>query len=90
MNPGRFNHEPFELVFYRSHFPGRRTRVSQGGRTCAGIMNLASIIMNPLGWCFVRDRRLVDGCLATTGLVTGVRVLPLIVAAMDSPTIQRL
>ncbi len=51
MNPGRFNHEPSELVFYRSHRPDRRTRVCQGGQPCADIMNLAGFIMNPLGWC---------------------------------------
>ena len=48
MNPGRFNHEPSGLVFYRSHSPDRRTRVCQGGQPCADIMNLAGSIMNPL------------------------------------------
>ena len=88
MNPGRFNHEPSGLVFYRSPGPDRRISVSQGGQTCAGIMNLVGFIMNPLGWCFVRRQRLLGGCLVMTGFVMGFRALPLVAAAMGSPSIQ--
>jgi hypothetical protein len=90
MNPGRFNHEPSELVFYRSPGSDRRTRVSQGGQTCAGIMNLAGFIMSPLAWCFVRRPQWLDSCPVLTGFVMGFRALPLIVAATGPPTIQRL
>ena len=89
MNPGRFNHEPSELVFFRSHGPDRRTRVCQGGQTCAGIVNLVGSIMNPLVWCFVRRQRSLCGCVAMTGFVMGFRAIPLIVAATGSPTFQR-
>ena len=90
MNPGRFNHEPSELVFYRSHRHDRRTRVCQGVQPCADIMNLAGFIMNPLGWCFVRRQRLLCGCVAVTGFVMGFRAIPLVAAAKGSATIQRL
>ncbi len=71
MNPGRLNHEPSELVFYRSHGPDRRTRVSQGCQTCAGIMNPADRIMNPLGWSFVRRPQWLGGYPVMTGFVRG-------------------
>jgi hypothetical protein len=90
MNPGRFNHEPSGLVFYRPSGPDRRTRVSQGGQTCADIMNLAGFIMNLLDWCFVRRQRLLCGCVAMTGFVMGFRTIPLTVAAKGSAAIQRL
>jgi hypothetical protein len=90
MNPGRFNLEPSGLVFYRSPGPDRRTSVSQGGQPCAGTMNPAGFIMNPLGWCFVRRQRLLCGCVAMTDSVRGFRAVPLIVAATGSPMIQRL
>ena len=53
-------------------------------------MNLASFIINPLDWCFPRDQRLLGGCAVMTGSVTGSGTIPLIVAAISSPTIQRL
>jgi hypothetical protein len=62
--------------------------VSHGGQTCAGIMNLAGFIMNPLGWRFVPRQRLLGGCPVMTGFVMGFRAIPLILAAMGSPTIQ--
>ncbi|HZM57338.1 MAG TPA: hypothetical protein VFC03_20170 [Acidimicrobiales bacterium] len=63
--------------------------MSQGGQTCAGIVNLAGFIMNPLDWCFVPRHKLLGGCLVMTGFVMGFRALPLVAAAMGSPTIQR-
>ena len=90
MNPGQFNHEPSGLVHCRSPGPDRRTRVSQGGQPCAHIMNLASFIMNPLGWSFVRRRRLLCGCPVMTDFEMRFRALPLIVTARDFSAIQRL
>jgi hypothetical protein len=54
--------------------------VRQGGQTCAGIMNLAGIIMNPLDWCFVRRQRLLGGCPVMTGFVRGSSAIPQLVA----------
>jgi hypothetical protein len=71
MNPSRFNHEPSGLVFCRSHGPDRRTGVSQGGQPCAGIMNLKTRIMSPMGWSFDPRHRLLGSCLVMTGFVMG-------------------
>jgi hypothetical protein len=64
--------------------------MSEDGQTCAGIMNLAGFIMIPLGWCFVRDQRLLGGCSVMTDSVKGFRAIPLGVVTTGSPTIQRL